>query len=62
MREGDGLESATIAAPGVRGGAKEGDKGLNGSHGGSLISGAVLGSTPYKLVHSSKTPVLVVRP
>ena len=33
-----------------------------GSHGESAIKGAVLGSTPYKLVHTSKTPVLVVRP
>jgi nucleotide-binding universal stress UspA family protein len=33
-----------------------------GSHGESPIRGAVLGSTPYKLVHSSKIPVLVVRP
>jgi nucleotide-binding universal stress UspA family protein len=33
-----------------------------GSHGESPLRGAVLGSTPYKLVHSSKTPVLVVRP
>ncbi len=33
-----------------------------GSHGESPLKGAVIGSTPYKLVHSSKTPVLVVRP
>jgi nucleotide-binding universal stress UspA family protein len=33
-----------------------------GSHGESAIRGAVLGSTPYKLVHSAKIPVLVVRP
>jgi nucleotide-binding universal stress UspA family protein len=33
-----------------------------GSHGESPLRGAVLGSTPYKLVHSSATPVLVVRP
>jgi nucleotide-binding universal stress UspA family protein len=33
-----------------------------GSHGESPLRGAVLGSTPYKLVHSSKIPVLVVRP
>jgi nucleotide-binding universal stress UspA family protein len=33
-----------------------------GSHGESPLRGAVLGSTPYKLVHASKTPVLVIRP
>jgi nucleotide-binding universal stress UspA family protein len=33
-----------------------------GSHGESPLRGALLGSTPYRLVHSSKTPVLVVRP
>jgi nucleotide-binding universal stress UspA family protein len=33
-----------------------------GSHGESPLRGAVLGSTPYRLVHASKTPVLVVRP
>ena len=33
-----------------------------GSHGESPLKGAVLGATPYKLVHYSKTPVLVVRP
>jgi nucleotide-binding universal stress UspA family protein len=33
-----------------------------GSHGESALKGAVLGSTPYKLVHASETPVLVVRP
>ena len=33
-----------------------------GSHGESPLKGAVLGTTPYKLVHFSKTPVLVVRP
>src|SRR5262245_671232 len=32
-----------------------------GSHGESPLKGAVLGSTPYKLVHFSRTPVLVVR-
>jgi nucleotide-binding universal stress UspA family protein len=32
-----------------------------GSHGESPLKGAVLGSTPYKLVHFSTTPVLVVR-
>jgi nucleotide-binding universal stress UspA family protein len=32
-----------------------------GSHGESPLKGAVIGSTPYKLVHSSTTPVLVVR-
>jgi nucleotide-binding universal stress UspA family protein len=32
-----------------------------GSHGESPLKGAVLGSTPYKLVHFSNTPVLVVR-
>jgi nucleotide-binding universal stress UspA family protein len=33
-----------------------------GSHGESPLKGAVLGSTPYRLVHASTTPVLVVRP
>ena len=33
-----------------------------GSHGESPFKGAVLGSTPYKLVQLSETPVLVVRP
>ena len=33
-----------------------------GSHGESPLRGAVIGSTPYRLVHASKTPVLVVRP
>jgi nucleotide-binding universal stress UspA family protein len=33
-----------------------------GSHGESPLKGTVLGSTPYKLMHFSKTPVLVVRP
>jgi nucleotide-binding universal stress UspA family protein len=33
-----------------------------GSHGESPLKGAVLGSTPYKLMHTSTTPVLVVRP
>jgi nucleotide-binding universal stress UspA family protein len=33
-----------------------------GSHGESPLKGAVLGSTPYRLVHYSKIPVLVVRP
>jgi nucleotide-binding universal stress UspA family protein len=33
-----------------------------GSHGESPLKGAVIGSTPYRLVHYSKTPVLVVRP
>jgi nucleotide-binding universal stress UspA family protein len=33
-----------------------------GSHGESPLKGAVLGSTPYRLVHASETPVLVVRP
>jgi len=32
-----------------------------GSHGEAPLKGAVLGSTPYKLVHFSRTPVLVVR-
>ncbi len=32
-----------------------------GSHGESPVKGAVLGSTPYKLVQLSETPVLVVR-
>jgi nucleotide-binding universal stress UspA family protein len=32
-----------------------------GSHGESPLRGTVLGSTPYKLVHFSRTPVLVVR-
>jgi nucleotide-binding universal stress UspA family protein len=106
------LESASIAAPGVPSGAKEGDKGLKsgalgylsnlvigvastapakvdyevelvpehpahalmdvadrrsgrmivvGSHGESPLKGTALGSTRYKLVHSSQSPVLVVR-
>ena len=33
-----------------------------GSHGEAPRKGAVLGSTPYKVVHFSRTPVLVVRP
>ena len=33
-----------------------------GSHGESPLKGALLGSTPYRLVQLSKTPVLVVRP
>ena len=33
-----------------------------GSHGESPLRGAVIGSTPYRLVHYSTTPVLVVRP
>lgn len=32
-----------------------------GSHGEGPITGAILGSTPYRLVHTSETPVLVVR-
>jgi nucleotide-binding universal stress UspA family protein len=32
-----------------------------GSHGDAPLKGAVLGLTPYKLVHFSRTPVLVVR-
>jgi hypothetical protein len=62
------LESATIAAQAVPGGAKEGDKGLNAGALGwvsnceSTLKGTVFGSTPYKLRHFSKTPVLVVRP
>jgi nucleotide-binding universal stress UspA family protein len=32
-----------------------------GTHGESPLKGAALGSTPYKLVHSSQSPVLVVR-
>jgi nucleotide-binding universal stress UspA family protein len=78
------LESATIAGKVIPGGAKEGDKGLEGgvlgwrsqprrerndahmivvgSHGESPVKGAIVGSTAYKLVHFSETPVLVVRP
>src|SRR5512144_1711306 len=33
-----------------------------GSHGEGPLKGAVLGSTPYKLVQLSETPVLIVRP
>jgi nucleotide-binding universal stress UspA family protein len=33
-----------------------------GSHGESPLKGAIIGSTPYKLVQLSETPVLVVRP
>jgi nucleotide-binding universal stress UspA family protein len=33
-----------------------------GSHGENPIKGAIVGSTPYKLVQLSKVPVLVVRP
>ena len=33
-----------------------------GSHGESPLKGAIVGSTAYKLVHFSETPVLVVRP
>ena len=32
-----------------------------GSHGEGPIKGAILGSTAYRLVHTSETPVLVVR-
>jgi nucleotide-binding universal stress UspA family protein len=32
-----------------------------GSHGESPLKGALLGSTPYRLVHLSERPVLVVR-
>ena len=32
-----------------------------GSHGEGPIRGAILGSTAYRLVHTSETPVLVVR-
>ncbi len=33
-----------------------------GSHGESPLKGAIIGSTPYKLVQVSEVPVLVVRP
>jgi nucleotide-binding universal stress UspA family protein len=33
-----------------------------GSHGESPLKGAIIGSTPYKLVQLSEVPVLVVRP
>ena len=33
-----------------------------GSHGESPLKGAIIGSTPYKLVQISEVPVLVVRP
>ena len=33
-----------------------------GSHGESALKGTIVGSTAYKLVHFSETPVLVVRP
>jgi nucleotide-binding universal stress UspA family protein len=33
-----------------------------GSHGESPLRGAIIGSTPYKLVQLSEVPVLVVRP
>ncbi len=33
-----------------------------GSHGENPIKGAIVGSTPYKLVQLSEVPVLVVRP
>jgi nucleotide-binding universal stress UspA family protein len=32
-----------------------------GSHGESPLKGAILGSTPYRLVHIAERPVLVVR-
>ena len=32
-----------------------------GSHGEGPIRGAILGATAYRLVHTSETPVLVVR-
>jgi nucleotide-binding universal stress UspA family protein len=32
-----------------------------GSHGEGPIRGAILGATPYRLVHTSETPVLIVR-
>lgn len=32
-----------------------------GSHGEGPIRGAILGATAYRLVHTSKTPVLVIR-
>ncbi len=31
-----------------------------GSHGAGALRGIVLGSTPYKLLHHSRVPVLVV--
>lgn len=33
-----------------------------GSHGESPLKGAIIGSTPYKLVQATDRPVLVVRP
>ena len=33
-----------------------------GSHGESALKGTIVGSTAYKLLHFSETPVLVVRP
>jgi nucleotide-binding universal stress UspA family protein len=33
-----------------------------GSHGENPLKGAIIGSTPYKLVQLSEVPVLVVRP
>ena len=33
-----------------------------GSHGESPLKGTIVGSTAYKLLHFSETPVLVVRP
>jgi nucleotide-binding universal stress UspA family protein len=35
---------------------------LIGSHGEGPLRGALLGSTPYRLVQQSTRPVLVVRP
>ena len=32
------------------------------THGESPLKGAIIGSTPYKLVQLSEVPVLVVRP
>ena len=32
-----------------------------GSHGERPLAGALLGSVPHKLLHTSETPVLVVR-
>jgi nucleotide-binding universal stress UspA family protein len=33
---------------------------IGGTYGGSPLRGAVLGSTPHKLLHLSKAPVLAV--
>jgi nucleotide-binding universal stress UspA family protein len=64
--EGDILESASIAHAHqalITAGEKHDARMIVvGSHGESPLKGAIIGSTPYKLVQLSEVPVLVVRP